>query len=420
MSLVRVRILIGLSFCILFSNANAQFTYYPFASTHSTALGGVMATGLSEASNIILNPAALPEVEQTQMQLVTSFQFNDLRFTPSDYSGSADSNSSLSFCPTASIAFDMNSRIVGLGMSISTFENYHTSFPADGYQRYQINQFDFTSGSVDFAIGYIPVRDLSLGLKIGYLTGLGEWDRSQNSLGSEIDLPSEYDVDWKIKFKSTSDLNLSGGVIWSPSYRFELGATYRPNLAYHFKPSMAVHFPDSLGGSVIKSDLADIRMRIPQEARLGMHWIASERIDLYLDTVWTEYSKIETIQFSADNPAEPMLPADVFIPMKCNDVYRIHSGIEFVLTHQFNLRFGGFFASPLIDDSNATVLFPSGSKIGINAGLGILFPRFSIDIALGHNFTGTNKIDGMNFPYPISGELETSDNYLQLGIKWML
>lgn len=385
-----------------------QGSMFSFSSPRSMGLGGFTVTGFDDASNIILNPAALPKVGQSQVMLTLGANQTDLDVT-SD-SGDVKSNSSPTLFPFAGMVLDFNSRLVGAGISVSTFNRYHIEYPDSGSTRYQGTELDYSSGSVDLALGFIPTREFAIGVRVGYMVAQTTWNRKQNAFGTDPGLDPVFDADWEVSMDATADIFASAGVIWTPSYRFEMGLTWRPPLAHHFNGSLTVKLPDIQGGGEFKSDLKEVRITIPQETRLGFHWIATERLDLYMDAAWTQYSRVDHIDLTAKKPHAPTIPKRLIIPVKLKDEYSVHAGLEVLSSSLTTVRLGGFFASATRKSGYETALMPYGNRYGVTAGLGLRFSRSRIEIGLGKSWMTDSDITGEALPFPLEGSV-AGDGY---------
>ncbi|MBN1553005.1 outer membrane protein transport protein [bacterium] len=409
-----------LTIFILTLPANAQYFHANYSSSRSTALGGVFAAGFNDASATILNPAVLPKVERSQIMFDSNVSQSEISLYPDNSYSDIESEANPTLAPYIGFVWNMNSRLAGFGASISTSDRYHMKFNSGGMQRYQLKELDFNAISFDVAIGYIPVRDLSIGVRLGYRIGLSEISFYRNPFGNEPSSPREFDINWKYKFEDFSGFNSVLGLIWSPSYRFDIGLTYQPPLAYHYSTSLTVNLPEILGENEFRRSVEDLRITVPQEACMGLHWIATERIDFYFDIAWSQFSQMDPMELKVDKPVFPQIPESFEIPIDFNDCWHVHTGLEIITSELITLRFGTFYMSDFIDNQNESLILAGGSRTGITAGLGMNISRIKIDLSSGYTIMRKHQITGANLPISLQGDLESNQKFIQLGISWLL
>ncbi|MBN1354811.1 outer membrane protein transport protein [bacterium] len=401
------------------STADAQFFNWDNPSSRSVALGGVETVGLGDPSEVVLNPAALTRAEQNLILTDIGFRRSRNKVISFDFKDSI-SNYGYDVIPNAGIVFDMNSRLLGIGIFVSTDSSRNLDFPRGGSQRYQVESTDFWGNSLDVGIGYHPVRDLAIGVSMGYRAAFARWERSESPIKNDPESPGHLDTRWEYDFRDTAGFKAAAGMIWSPSYRFELGLSYHPPLAYHFKTDLTVELPDILGGANFKTEVEDLRVTIPQEARLGLHWITTERLDLFAEVAWTQYSQLDDIDLKNEDPHEPVVPVELNLPIDLKDCWSFHGGFEFILSDRIKLRTGAFYATETAGSGSMdSLLFPSGTRYGFSGGVCIRFVRFGMDVTSGQNRMFQENMTGSSYPFPFAGDHRVQDMFIRIGMRWL-
>ena len=369
---------------IPFPAVQAAYPWSTGTGLRSAALGGVTSTGFAESSSILANPAALTKLEQSEMQLCLGTHIIDSSFNPDNGWSSAESDFEPYLVPFAGYVLNFGSRLFSMALSVSTFENYTVKFPVNGIQRYQLTEMKMLTGAFDVALAFVPTQELSFGVKVGYLAGTTKWSRAVSPFGSDPSGSGDMDYLETLEFETEADLNLSAGMIWSPIYRFELGLTYQPPLAYHYDPEISVSLPEAMGNTKITRGLKKERITIPQTASLGIHWIAGERMDLYLDAVWTQYSDFELFRLDVERVYPPFIQRRYEYSVDFDDEWRIHAGCEVVASDLMTVRLGAYYSSAVSSSEElSTVIFPTGEDFGVTLGMGMTFNRIIIDVAGG-------------------------------------
>ena len=405
-------------FAIILSSPRlfAQYFPYSFQSSRSMALGGVSSTGFDEAFTTLLNPASLTKLSQNRIALnsqigITSWDFESK-------TGSIKTDDSLLISPGLAAGFRTGSSLIGLGLSISSFDNLRMKFPENEFQRYQLNEFALQSGSFDVGLGFMPRNGLSFGLRVGYRVGMATWERMINPFEDNPSDTSSFEYTLLIDGEDFEGLNGEIGMIWSPNYRFEIGLSYQPTMSYHFDSDIEAQLPPILGGATLSSGLEEIRVNIPMEAILGIHWIASERVDCYFDVAWKQYSSIDDIEIKAKKPITPFISETYKIPVDYRDELRIHTGFEIIATPAITLRFGGYYASPVSEDDEQFLVKSIPDRFGFTSGIGFELARLKLDLAGGYNLSNQQKIHNEMDVYSLTGDLESSRFFINMGVSW--
>ena len=403
-----------LLFVVTTITAMAQAPMFRWSSSRSMALGGIGTTGFDEPSAMHLNPASLVDIERFSLNAGIGSEI--LNGTVNTDKTTVDSDKNFTIMPSVTDAINFGSRLVGAGISLNSFDSYHISYPSSAENRYQGTEMSLYSGGFDAAIGFMPIKNWAFGFKIGYMAAHAEWIRNVNPFPDDPN--NNLDMKWRLDMDSTSDWNALAGAIWSPSYRFEAGLTYRPPLAYHFDPDISLELPELMGGVTIRSGAKELRMEVPQEIRLGFHWLASERIDLYLDAGWINYASLETLEITAKDPKPQYIDKTFQIPIDMDDVWHGHAGIEVLASSFLTLRTGGYYYSDGGNESYENTLLPQGEHYGITAGFGLHLFEWDVDVACGKTFYNKRRISGSELPFPLSAETEYDLSFGAVSVKY--
>jgi long-subunit fatty acid transport protein len=402
-------------FLLVCADLNAQSPPFSWASPRSMALGGVTATGFDEPANMHTNPASLFEIERFTVSAGVAGNMMRGRVKP-EGGKVVETEASPMFSPSITAGINFGARLVSAGISLNTFDAFQVRLPDDAATRYQGTNITLFSGGLDLAFGFMPFQDWAFGVKAGLMGSHSQWERRINPFPDSPD--PAFDMKWKLKMKSLSDISFLGGVLWSPSYRFKTGLTYRPQMRYDMDTEMFTSLPENMGGVTISSGTRNVRLVIPQEAKMGFHWIASERIDLYLDIGWTEYSSMESRVIRADDPKPPYIPAETTLPVRMKDVWHGHIGIEYMVSGFVTLRAGGFYYTESGQPGYGLSLVPVSAQQGITAGIGLDLFEWHIDASAGQAQYESADITGSNLPFPLTAESEYSRYFAAVSVTY--
>ncbi|MBN1878759.1 outer membrane protein transport protein [bacterium] len=391
--------------CIMTTDALAQSPFFSWASPRSMALGGVSTTGFDEPATMHLNPASLVEIDRLTVSSGLAVTLLDETVTV-DGQSPIDNRMSPAIAPNLTTAVNFGSRLISAGISLNTFDSYRLSLPSDSLTRYQGTDLTLFSGGLDVALGFMPIRDLSFGIKLGLLAATAKWNRRISPFNDDPD--PEFDMHWSLDMNALSDYSVLFGTTWSAGYRFKAGLTYRPQMRYRFDATIENELPEVMGGEVITSKIRDLSITIPQEIRLGFHWLATERMDLYMDVGWTENSKIDSITLKADDPKPPYIDATTTIPVRLKDVWHGHLGIEYMASGFFTLRAGGFYYNRSGRPEYESTMIPETAHFGVTTGVGFHFFEWDLDASAGWIDYETVTMSGTALPFPLDAEKNVS------------
>lgn len=383
--------LVGLSS----TGASAQSPMFTWSSPRSIALGGVSTTGFKEPATMHLNPAALVEIERFTMSSGLAGNVHDQSITMSD-STNTENLIQPAMAPHVTAAVNFGSRLVCAGFSLNTFDTYRMYLPGDSMARYQGTDLTLYSGGFDVALGFMPIRDLAFGFKLGLMGAKAGWNRRVSPFNNDPD--PDFDMRWNLDMETTSEYSVLVGAIWSPGYRFKLGMTYRPEMRYQFDSTIETELPDPMGGERISSGTRPVNVTIPQELRLGFHWLASERMDLYMDLGWTQNSGIDPVVIEADDPKPPYIDPKLTVPFRQDDAWHGHLGLEYMVSGFFTLRAGGFYYTGSDRPDYSNVMIPDSAHWGVTSGVGFHFFEWDIDVAGGWIDYDPISMNGSAYP----------------------
>lgn len=194
--------------------------------------------------------------------------------------------------------------------------------------------------------------------------------------------------DWSFGFNAGIMVELGEGT--------RIGAQYRSRIKHHVTGMADFTVPDAalpilpvLGGAFTDTG-ASATVDLPARASLSVYHALSPSLAIMADVTWTEWSRLQALTVSFDNPAQPVQSE----PLHYRDTWRAALGAEFRLNDVWTLRAGGAwdqtpsregFRSPRIPDNNRIV-----AAIGVSAEV---MPGMTLDLAYNHIFIKDSAID---------------------------
>ncbi|GEM_PF-5743373 len=373
----------------------AQFRYPNQTGAHSLALGGAGVGGLMDSYTGLLNPASIVKINETRIAFQSTFEKSQttIEMIGTGYRETGDTSDSLQMAPSVASVLNFGSSMFSMGIYAHTRENTRLDFGNETLFRYHLREFRFNATSLDISLGVIPIPNFAFGINLGYLHAEASAMRKESPFINSSDPDSELDVRWNAEFEDIAEFFPSAGMLWSPNYRFDLGFVFQPPAAYHFKGDLAVTIPESLGGTTYRTDLEKLRVTIPGSLQLGTHWIASDRMDVFTDVRWTQFSQVDDMNLVMESPRDPVIPFENRSRVDLNDRWSLHAGAEFMASDRVTVRLGGFHSTEVSDDTNNSILWAYPAQTGVSAGLDLKFLGWDLEFSAQHVFSGKSRND---------------------------
>jgi long-chain fatty acid transport protein len=206
-----------------------------------------------------------------------------------------------------------------------------------------------------------------------------EFDFSSISVQATSDVTSN-----DAKAKDVSDVTFAGGLKWSPSERFSVGAVYKQGARFK-APTFAANSDTNF--EFVK--VSDTTFHIPDTFGAGISFRPIPVLTVNVDGVRVKYSNLVDDFVSINESVREIDKA-----YKAPDVTEIHAGAEYFFSTKIPLalRVGWWhdpahsieYRGPLTtpDRVAAAILYPRGeSQNHRSIGAGLAWPRFQIDAA---------------------------------------
>ncbi len=373
----------------------SQFRYPSQTGAHSLALGGAGVGGLMDTYTGLLNPASIVKINETRVAFQSAFEMSRTTIEPvgTSYRENGESLDTLQAVPSLASVLNFGSSIFSMGVYAHARENTRFGFGNETLFRYHMREFRFNATSLDISLGVIPIPNFSFGLNLGYLHAEASAMRKESPLTNNSDPDSDLDFRWEAEFEDIAEFFPSAGMLWSPNYRFDLGFVFQPPAAYHFKGDLAVTLPESLGGTIYRTDLEKLRVTIPGSLQVGTHWIASDRVDVFVDIKWTQFSQIDDMNLVMERPRDPYLPFEYRTRVDLSDRWSLHAGAEFMVSDRTTLRFGAFHSTEVSDETNGSIVWAYPAQTGLSAGIDFKVLGWDLEIGAHHAFSGQTRND---------------------------
>lgn len=182
------------------------------------------------------------------------------------------------------------------------------------------------------------------------------------------------------------------GVMLYPSDRFRMGVSYRSSLSLDYDGTADFDLSDSgeiVSGSGVLADTGiTSHLDLPDSLSVHAFYQATEKLALMSDVTWTNWSKVQSIPITFDNPSQP----DQSLILEYHDTIRVSLGAAYDVNDDLTLRFGAAFDETPQPDETRGFRIPDANQWIVGAGAK-WSPRPWLNFGLGYTFYYLEEAD---------------------------
>ena len=243
------------------------------------------------------------------------------------------------------------------------------------------------------------------------------------SFGALVDNQTDF-ADTNLSASRALGAGVNVGALINAHERVRLGARYLSGIKFSYEGdatftaipgSYQVTKPNPIGfpvGTPIDPLVAEVMASLPnQRARtelkmpaqfvVGASVQAAERVTLFFDYQWVDWSVFDTVTLDFENPSTP----DEHLIQGYGDTNAVRLGGELAMTPTLRLRTGYAFTQAAAPDQTVTPLLPEAKRNHLTAGLGWT-PKSNMTVDLAYQFIAHADRRGRT-TNPPAGELPT-------------
>lgn len=313
-----------------------------------------------------------------------------------------DQTTSFKLLPHAFLAKPLGpGAVLGLGVYTPFFLNTEWASPGSFAGRFVSTRAQLATYDVAPTLGLRLSKTMAFGVGAIYRTSKISQNRRISlpdpSTGRPVDVASAAaDSDFE------SGYGWSAGLLFRPSPRFSLGASYRSAITTDYKGVerlTQVPTGDSAFDALVKAslpldeDLALISsLQLPDVARLGMAIGLTKSFLVELDAEKTGWSGIQSLAFTL--PSEPDLDQTVELRFKDSMAYRM--GLQWTAATGPQLRLGYALEQSPQPDATVGPLLADSDRAVYTAGIGLDWLNVAFAWIANDQRIVTTNVDGIN------------------------
>jgi long-chain fatty acid transport protein len=370
-------------------------------------------------SSLYFNPALLPQVPGTRIEVGTTMIYADREFK-SDLTGQSENGDNSASFPSTFYATHQFNDELSAGLGVYFPFGLSTEWDEDWEGRYIATKSDLFTVNFNPVVAYRPTEQLTVaaGLDVLYLDA--ELKRQVNSslIGMILNPPGGFGPLPDAGQKFTGDgwgVGYNLGLLLQISEHVDFGATYRSHidvdindgdLKFSLPPGAAMLAP------VLANTGGETNLRLPEQATFAIAWEASEKLTLEVGARWEDWSSTTQLRIKLD---QPVLGQSVDItPRDWDDTWAFNIGGKYQLNENVDLLAGYLYSDNPVPNPTFDPSIPDSDSHVFTIGTGLHFGAWTLDLAYGyehHENRDKNNQIGLLTGSPANGEY-SADNHL--------
>ncbi len=340
--------------------------------------GGLVARG-GDPSAVAYNPAAITELEGTQIMVGGEFIMPEVHYEFDNFA-SVDSKSYNFFVPNAYFTHKLNDKVsLGLGM-FSRF-GLGAKYPHDWVGSFSTYSVTILTSTVNPVIAYKVTDKLSVAAGIelsGALVDLKQSIPTPLGTGSQ-DL--------------TGDLSLGIAFNLAAHYRFNdqwaMGLTYRMGPKYDLEGDVIRYAPD--GTTVLQETTGSATLYTPDQINFAVAYSPMPTLSFEAGfgyVMWSKYRDLDMVIAGQEHVN----------PKHWHDTFLFSLSAEYQVLDWMTLRAGVSYETSPMNHKYAEYLLPTDGRFNYGVGVGFHKDNWAIDLAYNYHDINTLEYDEVLSP----------------------
>jgi len=377
--------------------------------------------GVTDASSVYYNPAAMTEVGNYAAQ--AGFQFVD---SDTEYDGPYTLKSANETFAIPHVYVVKNFQDKGIALGFGLFSNFGTgtNWPMNGPFRYETTLTKLRTSTLNVNVAKKIGDKLSIAVGVDYMNSDVRYD-SMYPFGA-ITGASAPDGITNIKADGAA-FGYNAAILVKPHSRIKIGLSYRSRIKTKFTGDIAINnFPGSLSpllaakgvaGDDYKSS-ASMELEYPDMFQLGIAVQVSDKLSVELDVDYTGWSSYDQLEFKFAKPlitpgGSALLPSTSVTKTDWKNTTAVKIGANYKYSDRTILRVGFYNDPSPIPDSTLTPRLPGADRKLVSVGVGYkATDNFTIDVAYARLISDDRNVNNdVGAPFAsVDGRYKSSTN----------
>jgi long-chain fatty acid transport protein len=382
--------LICLILCLLATNTNASgFGVFTQGATGLGQANAVVAHAAGPSS-LYFNPAMLPQLAGTRIEVGTTLVKPDRDFTSALTGLGTDSREAEKFPSSIYLTHTYDNGIAtGIGVYFPFGLTTEWSDNWDG--RYIATKSEVFTTNINPVVAWqaTPEFSLAAGLDILYLdaklqnqintTAVGFIANPPGGLGFLTDTKQTFSGDdWGVGFNLAAHLQILNNLACGVSYRSKVEMTAEGSASFAVPADAA-----SLGlGALFPTTGGHADITLPAQLAFGLAWALTDSLTLEAGARWEGWSDFNELRLQF---ATPILGQNSFVtPRDWNDTWAFNFGGAYQLNHNVTLLGGYLYGESPVPDASFDPSIPDSAAHLLTIGTNLDFDAWTLALAYGY------------------------------------
>jgi long-chain fatty acid transport protein len=415
----------ALFFLLILSGGRHAFAggfYIPHQTARGVALSNALTAGVTDASAVYYNPAALSEVDGNQV-LVTG-TYVELINSVENGGRKADDKHEDNFLPSLFGNYHIPGTDFTLGIGGYAPFGLATSY-GGGFTRFAARETQLKTLYITPAVAWHPSKYFSIGGGISFVHGSAILSRSFCLVPAPP--PAGCGAEEKVRITDqTNAYSYNVGILVKPAKTVKIGFSYRGRADLHFDDA-DTKFNGDIGTTKIKANVRPIPL--PAIINLGVFWQMTPSWGAEIVYEYQHWSEFKDIRATFSSAPFGIFPRSFALNESWKNSNTVRLGSFYRLTKNIELRGGiGLEESP-IPDRTLNPAIPGANLLTLNGGLGYKWEKFFVDLGYQAVFYKTRQVpnselEGGTAPgFPFAGapgkdKYKTFNNFVSVSLGY--
>jgi long-chain fatty acid transport protein len=347
----------------------------PPQTAKAEAMGGAATAGVDDPSAVYVNPAALTNIEGSQIMAGLTYVN-----TVSSIRNSGVKSRNLhddDFIPNIFANYNIPNTNVSLGLGSYSPFGLATSYHPNSFTRYAAIRSELRTIFVTPSIAWKPVSYLSVGGGVSFV--------HSSALLSRAIFFGPFG-DGRIRITDTANgYGYNLGILAQPVEQLRFGVAYKSRVNLEFD-SADVKFVDAAGagGTPTRAKATGINVPLPPTINFGIHWQVNPAWGLEFQYDFVRWSELEHLKAKFPVPLPGLLggfPISGFLlPQNWKDASTLRFGSSYKLTQNVEARAGFALEETPVPASTLGPVIPGADYLSLTAGLGYKWKSINVDV----------------------------------------
>ena len=415
----------ALFFLLILSGGRHAFAggfYIPHQTARGVALSNALTAGVTDASAVYYNPAALSEVDGNQV-LVTG-TYVELINSVENSGRKADDKHEDNFLPSLFGNYHIPGTDFTLGIGGYAPFGLATSY-GGGFTRFAARETQLKTLYITPAVAWHPSKYFSIGGGISFVHGSAILSRSFCLVPAPP--PTGCGAEEKVRITDqTNAYSYNVGILVKPAKTVKIGFSYRGRADLHFDDA-DTKFNGDIGTTKIKANVRPIPL--PAIINLGVFWQMTPSWGAEIVYEYQHWSEFKDIRATFSSAPFGIFPRSFALNESWKNSNTVRLGSFYRLTKNIELRGGiGLEESP-IPDRTLNPAIPGANLLTLNGGLGYKWEKFFVDLGYQAVFYKTRQVSNSEleggtapgFPFagaPGKDKYKTFNNFVSVSLGY--